>query len=267
MNQRATGPVKRPMRGNDVAGRRLVTRRLVTRRLVTRRRPRAATALLLVAAAGAAAFSSAPDAVATARSEQTPVLPVTTTFTCVTGGAKAMTVGHPDINFAPTVQSVQLVPDRGGIILEYKFGSALAAPPEGVYFSWAVYIYRNRGDANHPTRSLELQVQDRGAGWAPTGWTILASTYYASRPVEGNIQTDKARDELTAFFPAGFGNLSRPFYWFASQVSYRAYLPAKTRSSPVNHNIYGSLTTDCPAGVRQDPNSLPYPAKLLLAAK
>ncbi len=110
-------------------------------------------------------------------------------------------------------------------------------------------------------------MQDRGAGWAPTGWTILASTYYASRQVEGNIQTDKARDELTAFFPSGFGNLSRPFYWFASQVSYRAYLPAKTKSSPVNHNIYGSLTTDCPAGVRHDPNSLPYPAKLLLAAK
>jgi hypothetical protein len=185
-------------------------------------------------------------------------------FTCLAGRAKAMVVGHPHIKFVPAVQSVILVPRRGGLVVSYKFRSALQAAPEGVYYSWAVYIYRKRTDANQPTRVLELQVQDRGAGWEPTGWTILASTYYTSARVEGNIQTDKGRNELTAFFPAGFGNVSRPFYWFASQEEYRSYLPG-SKGAPVDHNIYGSLTTDCPTGVRPDPNSLPYPAKLLLA--
>jgi hypothetical protein len=213
-----------------------------------------------------AACGGAPQAVVRSNNELAVTASPALGYTCLTGGAKAMVVGHPDIKFVPAVQSVLLVPRQGGLIVHYKFASALQAAPEGVYFSWAVYIYRTRSDANDATRVLELQVQDRGAGWEPTGWTILASTYYTSSAVEGSIQTDKARDELTAFFPAGFGNLSRPFYWFASQEEYRSYLPGASKSAPVDHNVYGSLTTDCPIGVRADPNSLPYPAKLLLAA-
>jgi hypothetical protein len=178
-----------------------------------------------------------------------------------------MVVGNPDIRMVPSIQAVQLVPNLGGLIVLYRFRSSFGTPPAGVYFSWTVYIYRNRGDADHPTRSLELQVEDRGAGWEPTGWTIVASTYYNSTPVEGDVHTNTARDQLTAFFPAGFANLSPPFYWFASQEEYRAYLPEKSKTAPDNYSIYGSINNDCPRGVRPDPNSLPYAAKLLMAPR
>jgi len=172
-----------------------------------------------------------------------------------------MTVGDPEIAFVPAIKSVELTPERGGLIVEYDFASALKPVPEGVYFSWAVYLYRARSDADSATKSVELEVQDRGTGWDPAGWTILAATYYTSSPVAGNISTDAGRKQLRVFFPAGFANLEPPFYWFATQEEYRSYLPAKT----IDHNIFGSVNTDCPAGVRQSPNSLPNPAKLVAA--
>ena len=110
-----------------------------------------------------------------------------------------------------------------------------------------------------------LQVEDRGKGWEPTGWTILASTYASDSPVSGDVHTNKVRDELTTYFPPGFANLSPPFYWFATQEEYRAYLPQNSRSAPQDWNINGAIYTDCPAGVRPDPGSPPYSAKLLTA--
>ena len=49
--------------------------------------------------------------------------------------------------------------------------------------------------------------------------------------------------------------------WRGVIEEYRAYLPGKNGAP--QWNIYGGVFRDCPAGVRHDPNSLPYPAKLL----
>jgi len=219
--------------------------------------------LVLVVAAGGC--GSTPKAVLAPRPNQKPHPSAAANYTCLTDRAKSIAVGDPDISFVPSIQSVQLVPILGGLIVQYKFRSSFEGPPAGVYFAWTVHIYRDRSDANQSTQSIELQVQDRGAGWEPTGWTILASSYYNSSPIEGNVHTDKAHDELSAFFPAGFANLSPPFYWFANQEAYRGYLPEKSRTAPDNFEIYGSINTDCPFGVRHDPNSLPYAKKLLMA--
>jgi hypothetical protein len=165
----------------------------------------------------------------------------------------------------PKIESISLVPRAGGLLVSYKFRTPLVLAPEGVYLSWAIYVYRHRSDAGAPQRAVELQVEDRGKGWEPSGWTILASIGTDASPVAGSVQTDAAGDQLSTLFPAGFTNLRPPFYWFASQEEYRAYLPEANKAHPQNWNVNGSVTTDCPVGVRVSPNSLPDAAKLLSA--
>lgn len=173
--------------------------------------------------------------------------------------------GNPDIASVPSLQFVSLVPRSGGLLVTVKFRKPLVLAPEGVYISWRVYIYRHRSDAANPESTLMLQVEDRGKGWEPSGWTILASTYTSDSPIEGDVHTNNAGDQFTTFFPAGFANLSPPFYWFATQEEYRAYLPGATKSAGQDWSINGAIYTDCPAGVRHDPDSTPYAAKLLTA--
>jgi hypothetical protein len=189
----------------------------------------------------------------------------TDTFVCSATKQQPMVQGDPHLRSVPSVDSVKLVPNLGGLVVKYTFRAPLVLAPAGVYISWTVYLYRQRADANHPTKTIELQIEDRGPGWEPTGWTIEASTYTDTSPVAGDVHTDKARDELTTFFPAGFANLHPPFYWFASQEELRAYLPQDNNAASPDWAINGSITKDCPAGVRPDPGSLPYPAKLLTA--
>jgi hypothetical protein len=144
-----------------------------------------------------------------------------------------------------------------------KFREPLVLAPEGVYISWTVYVYRHRINAASFHNDVELEFQDRGQGFEPSGWTLVASTYTDQSPVIGDVHTDDKRDELTAFFPAGFVDLSPPFYWFASQEEFRAYLPRPNTAAPQDWSINGAVYTDCPAGVRPDPNSAPYATKLL----
>ena len=187
-------------------------------------------------------------------------------FNC-TNPQRTLTVqGDPHVTSVPSLASVSLVPHSGGLTVRFSFREPFALAPEGVYISWTVYVFRHRSDADNPESTLFLQVEDRGKGWQPTGWTILASTYSSDSPVAGEVHTNKAHDDLTTFFPSGFANLRRPFYWFASQEEYRAYLPQDNKAAPQNWNINGAIFTDCPAGVRPDPNSTPDSAKLLTAA-
>ena len=173
--------------------------------------------------------------------------------------------GNPDVSSVPKIASISLVPRAGGLVVSYKFAAPLVLAPEGVYLSWAIYVYRHRSDAGKADKAIELQVENRGKGWEPTGWTILASIGTDASPVEGSVQTDAAGDELSTYFPAGFTNLRPPFYWFASQEEYRAYLPEANKAHPQNWDVNGSVTTDCPAGVRPTPYSLPDGARLLSA--
>ena len=188
-----------------------------------------------------------------------------TSFSCTNPQPSSTVQGTPDVRSVPQIESIGLVPRAGGLVVSYKFRTPLVLAPEGVYLSWVIYVYRHRSDAGAPQRAVELQVEDRGKGWEPSGWTILASIGTDASPVAGSVQTDTAGDQLSTFFPAGFTNLRPPFYWFASQEEYRAYLPVANKAHPQNWNVNGSVTTDCPVGVRVSPNSLPDGAKLLSA--
>gem|GEM_PF-3001324 len=192
--------------------------------------------------------------------------PGAVTLTCSAVGP-SMVNGTPDMpaGAVPAVRSVQLVPNLGGLTIVYRFRRGFPLAPEGVYFAWTVYLYRHRLDADHPVQTVELQIEDRGLGWEPTGWTILASSYYNSSPVVGEVHTDKARDTIATFFPAGFVNLKPPFFWYASQQVFRAYLPKRSKTAHQDWSVNGSIVNDCPAGVRAGTYSLPDPAKLLAA--
>jgi hypothetical protein len=223
-----------------------------------------ATAICLLAylAPPAGAATRAANAYRPAR----PTAPPAGSFTCSAIGA-TMVNGTPDVaaDDIPAVRSVQITPSLGGLLVVYKFRKGFALAPEGVYFAWTVYIYRHRADANNPVQTIELQIEDRGLGWEPSGWTVLASTYYNSSPVAGQIRTDKARDTIATYFPAGFTNLQPPFFWYASQEVFRGYLPRNSRAHHQDFSVNGSIVNDCPRGVRTGAYSLPDPAKLLLA--
>jgi hypothetical protein len=221
--------------------------------------------VLPVAVAVAGALTTAT-CTTTSAAQQAPRLGfVATSFSCTNPQQASTVQGNPHVTSVPEIESISLVPRAGGLVVSYKFAAPLVLAPEGVYLSWAIYVYRHRSDAGKADKAIELQVENRGKGWEPTGWTILASIGTDTSPVEGSVQADAAGDELSTFFPAGFTNLRPPFYWFASQEEYRAYLPEANKAHPQNWNVNGSVTTDCPAGVRSTPNSLPDGAKLLSA--
>ena len=187
-------------------------------------------------------------------------------LTCDTIGGR-MVDGTPDVaaGTVPAMRSVQLEPNRGGLLVVYRFQRGLALAPEGVYFAWTVYIYRHRADASNSVKTIELQIEDRGVGWEPSGWSVLASTYYNSSPIAGDIRTDAARDRIATLFPAGFADLKPPFFWYASQEVFRGYLPMKSKTAHQDFSVNGSIVNDCPTGVRAGAYSLPNPAKLLAA--
>jgi hypothetical protein len=190
----------------------------------------------------------------------------TSAFYCTDPQRVSTVQGNPHVTSVPPLESVSLVPVFGGLTVSFRFRKPLVLAPEGVYISWTVYIYRHRSDASSYEQGVQLEFQDRGKGWEPSGWTILASTYTDDKPISGDVHMDQARDELSTFFPPGFFNLNPPFYWFAGQEEYRAYLPSSNKAAPQDWAVNGAVFTDCPDGVRQGPNSLPYEKKLLVAS-
>jgi len=191
--------------------------------------------------------------------------PTTVAFQCTNPQPVPTVQGNPHITTVPSLESVSLVPSSGGLTVSFRFRKPLVYAPEGVYIAWTVYLYRHRVDASSFNRSVELEFQDRGIGFEPTGWTIVASTYTSQTPLGGNVQINEAHNQLTTFFPAGFVDLNPPFFWFASQEEFRAYLPQPNTAAPQDWSVNGAIFTDCPAGVRHDPNSAPYVTKLLTA--
>jgi hypothetical protein len=186
----------------------------------------------------------------------------TTTFYCTNPQRTSTVQGNPHVASVPSLEAVTLQPSSGGLMVSFRFSKPLVFAPEGVYISWTVFVYRHRSDASNYQAGVQLQFQDRGKGWQPTGWTILAAVGSTNNLVAGQVHTNKAHNELTTYFPGGFADISPPFYWFATQEEYRAYLP---QAASQDWNVYGAVFTDCPAGVRPDPDSSPYAAKLLTA--
>jgi hypothetical protein len=177
---------------------------------------------------------------------------------------KATVVGRPDLELPPAIESITVAPVKGALGITYRFGRRLALAPQGVLFAWQVFLFRRRHDAVRGSAGLTLTLQDRGQGWEPSGWTIEVSSATDSRQVDGNVATDAARDELSVEYPQGFGNLRPPFYWYATQMVVRSYLP---RSSPPVRDwaVNGTESLDCPAAMADD-GGVPTPGLLLEAS-
>jgi len=188
-----------------------------------------------------------------------PVAPPVPVLTTCTSWAWA-TNGTPELSAVPAITEIALEPSSGGLVVSVRFAKAIPPAPEGVYFAWDVYMFRERADAVNPGKATLLQIEDRGKGWEPTGWTLLESTYQDNVLLREDIVTDTARDQLLAYFPTAVGNVKGPFFWYASQEAYRVYLPD---GSGPRWDIYGSLAAYCPPGVEADPYTPPVPAKLL----
>jgi hypothetical protein len=167
--------------------------------------------------------------------------------------------GTPHMSTVPAVEAVTVTPGFGGLLVSYKFKKPFVAAPTGVYDAWTVYLFQRRSDAGNVDKAVQLQIEDRGPGWEPSGWTLLATLGTANHQVVGNVRTNGAGDVIQTFFPAGFANLEPPFYWFAEQTEDRAYLP---RHSRADFSVNGTITSDCPNGV-MGPYGMPNGAKLI----
>jgi hypothetical protein len=216
--------------------------------------PRRTLAVLGILSAGLTAGGTGKAAV-TAHDHDAPA-PVVTTC----DSWSSVINGRPDITSVPAIQSVKLTSLSGGLLVSVRFSKPFPLAPEGVYFAWDVHLFRRRADAAPPELSTLLQVEDRGKGWQPTGWTVLASSYNNGFPIDEDIASENAHDELVAYFPVRFVSTQAPFYWYVSQEAYRAYLPD---GGDPNWAVNGSLTDYCPPGVQADPYTPPVPAKLL----
>ncbi len=156
---------------------------------------------------------------------------------------------------------MRLSPHDGGLGISYLFRRPLVAAPSGVLIAWRIFIYRSREEATNPASGLTLTVDDRGVGWQPSGWTITTALGTNLGQVDGNVYINKARDELSVFFPKGFANLRPPFFWYSNEWEIRAFLPDK-KNKP-DYTVNGSVSFDCPDGVNV--SGQPDPERLLHA--
>jgi len=180
---------------------------------------------------------------------------------CTHPQTHATVIGKPHLSSVPTLVAVTLSPHDGGLGISYLFHKRLVVAPAGVLIAWRVFIYRNRDDANSPASRVTLTVEDRGVGWEPSGWTITTALGTNLGQVDGNVYINKARDELSVFFPKGFANLRMPFFWYSNELEIRAFLP--TKKNKPDYTVNGSVSFDCPAGINA--SGQPDP-KLLLHA-
>ena len=171
-------------------------------------------------------------------------------------------MGTPRLHSVPLLAGVVVTPFNGGLDVSFLFRHRLVAAPAGVLISWRVFVYRHRHDATDAASALTLNVEDRGAGWEPSGWTITTALGTKLGQVDGNVVLSPTHEQLSAFFPKGFGDLLPPFYWYGNEWEIRAFLPTSNPDKP-NYAVNGSESFDCPTGT--DAAGLPDP-KLLLHA-
>jgi len=183
-------------------------------------------------------------------------------LSCTNPQRRATVIGTPRLKAVPSLSAVTLYPHDGGLGVSISFRRPLVVAPEGVLISWRVFLYRHRHDAANPAAGQTLNLEDRGAGWEPSGWTITTALGGAAAQVDGNVTINKAGNELSVFFPKGFGDMSTPFYWYANEWEFRSFLPTKNPDKP-NYAVTGSVSFDCPTGVTA--SGVPDP-KLLLHA-
>ncbi len=181
---------------------------------------------------------------------------------CVSSQWASTVTGTPDISTIPAIKAVTVTPSFGGLLVSLEFKKPFVSAPEGVYDSWTVFVFQNRSQAANVDNAVQLQIEDRGVGWEPSGWTLLATFGPNNNEVAGNIHTDKDRELLQTFFPAGFANLDPPFYWFAEQEEFRAYLPLPSKTDHQDFSVNGTITSGCPNGVL-GAYGMPKAAKLI----
>jgi hypothetical protein len=217
-----------------------------------------AVALGTVACGATKAPQSAKAHPARVRSTK-PAVTASDASSCVSSKWVPTVYGTPHMSTVPAIDAVTVTPSFGGLLVSYKFTKPFGPAPAGVYDAWTVFLFERRSDAANIDKAVQLQIEDRGAGWEPSGWTLLATLGTTNHQVVGHVRTNDAGDVLQTFFPAGFANLEPPFYWFAEQEEDRAYLP---RHGQADFTVNGTITSDCPNGV-MGPYGMPKAAKLI----
>jgi hypothetical protein len=181
---------------------------------------------------------------------------------CTSSRWVSTVTGTPDIVTIPAIEAVTVTPSFGGLMVSLNFKKPFEPAPEGVYDAWTVFLFQRRSQAASVDNAVQLQIEDRGAGWEPSGWTLLATLGADDSLVSGNVHINKARNILQTFFPAGFANLDPPFYWFAEQEELRAYLPRPSKTDRQDFSVNGTISSGCPDGVL-GPYGTPNAAKLI----
>jgi hypothetical protein len=185
---------------------------------------------------------------------------------CDSPQKKAVVYGTPDIAAVPALSKVIIRPDAGGLHVSVFFKHPIAFATEGVLIAWQVFVFKHRADALKTIGDAILTFEDRGQGWEPAGWTMdVSSAQGTSQRLSETIGISPDHQELSVFFPPGFVDLQPPFYWFATQYAMRAYLPVKNKPNHQDWNVNGTVSMDCPAGVRAGPFSFANPNLLLEA--
>ena len=151
-----------------------------------------------------------------------------TAFFCTDPQRTSTIQGHPDVTSVPSLESVSLLPSAGGLAVSFEFHRPLVFAPEGVYISWTVFVYRHRGDASNYEGGVQLEFQDRGKGWEPAGWAIVASTYTRQSPLQGEVRIRRGAQRAYCVFPVGFCQLG-PTFLLVCQPGGIQGLPAQGR--------------------------------------
>jgi hypothetical protein len=218
--------------------------------------------IVISSGSSATAFGSSSGNGAAEKVRATEHSHVGATFSCTDPQRNATVEGAPQLNDVPLLAAVTLSPNDGALSISFSFRHRLVYAPAGVLLAWRVFVYTNRQHATSADADLTFTVEDRGAGWEPTGWTIVVASGSSSRQVDGNVAINSAGNELSVLYPRGFGDLSTPFYWYANQWAVRSFMPTDNPKSP-DYSINGSVSTDCPAVL--DASGLPSPERLLRA--
>ncbi len=220
--------------------------------------------VLGTAACGATKAPVAKSPVAKAPVAKAPVakapVPASGASSCASSRWASSVYGTPHISPVPAIEAVTITPSYGGLLVDYKFAKPFAPAPWGCTTPGrSTFSSTAAMSATRPQPS-SCRSKTAGAGWEPSGWTLLATLGTTNNQVEGNVRTNKAGNVIQTFFPAGFADLQPPFYWYAEQVQDpRVYLPRDNRA---DFSVNGTITSDCPNGV-MGPYGLPDAAKLI----
>ena len=197
----------------------------------------------------------------TGGSASCPTAAASTAFYCANPQPDSTVQGNPDVTAVPSLRSISLAPSPGGLLLSVKFRKPLVSRPKA-------FTYRGRSmctaiAATPPIpKAPDAQVEDRGkAGSRAAGPSLPPRTRARARWRAMSIPTERATSSRR--FSRRVSPTSAHLSTGLRSGGVQGVFTRDNKAAPQDWKINGAVYTDCPAGVRPDPNSAPYAAKLL----